>query len=85
MTGRRLLDTDEMIVGRADRSIPEIFEQSGEAAFRALERDAVAEAAKQSGVIIATGGGAAIDPRNVQMLRQNGELCFLDRPLESCA
>lgn len=82
MTGRRLLDTDEMIVRRVNRSIPEIFEQSGEAAFRALERDAVAEAAKQSGVIIATGGGAAIDPRNVQMLRQNGELCFLDRPLE---
>lgn len=82
MTGRRLLDTDEMIVRRANRSIPEIFEQSGEASFRALERDAVAEAAKQSGVIIATGGGAAIDPRNVQMLRQNGELCFLDRPLE---
>ena len=82
LLGRRLVDTDALVESVAGRSIPEIFAGEGEAAFRALERDAVAEAAKQSGVIIATGGGAAIDPRNVQMLRQNGELCFLDRPLE---
>ena len=82
MTGRPLLDTDEAIVARAGRSIPEIFESDGEAAFRALEREAVEEAARSSGAIIATGGGAAIDPRNVNALRQNGRLFFLDRPLE---
>lgn len=83
MTGQSLLDTDDRIVARAGRSIPEIFDQGGEAAFRALEREVIAEAAQQSGVIIATGGGAAIDPRNVERLRGNGRLFFLDRPLEA--
>ena len=75
-------DLDDAIEAHEGRSIPEIFESDGEAAFRALEREAVEEAARSSGAIIATGGGVAIDPRNVNALRQNGRLFFLDRPLE---
>lgn len=81
--GREFWDTDAWVVRKAGRSIAEIFEQEGEAAFRRLEREAVAEAAKKSGVVIATGGGAVLDEGNVQALRQNGALFFLDRPLES--
>lgn len=83
MTGRKLLDTDEMVVQRAGCSIPEIFAREGEQAFRALEREAVAQAGKQSGVVIATGGGVPLDARNVAALEQNGVLLFLDRPLEA--
>lgn len=82
-TGHPLLDTDEIIAQRAGRSIPDIFALEGEAAFRAMEREAVAEAGKQSGVVIATGGGVPLDDRNVAALRQNGVLIFLNRPLDA--
>jgi shikimate kinase/3-dehydroquinate synthase len=75
--GRRLahrhdaafVDLDEMIEGNAGRTIAEIFASEGEAAFRSLERAAVAslgEADASSSIrrVVATGGGAVIDPRN---------------------
>ena len=65
----------------AGRSISEIFADDGEAAFRELERAAVAKAAAESGAVIATGGGAVLDPRNVDALKRNGIVLFLDRPL----
>ena len=82
LLGRRLVDTDALVESVAGRSIPEIFAGEGEAAFRALEREAVASAAAGSGAVIATGGGAVLDPANVAALKQNGELFFRDRPTE---
>lgn len=82
-TGHPLLDTDEIITQRAGCSIPDFFAREGEAAFRAMEREVVAEAGKQSGVVIATGGGVPLDDRNVAALRQNGVLIFLNRPLDA--
>ena len=82
-TGRSYLDTDEMIVNRESRSISDIFASDGEAAFRTMEREIISEAAKLSGTVIATGGGAAMDMKNIEALRQNGILIFLDRPLEA--
>ena len=82
LLGRRLVDTDALVESVVGRSIPEIFAGEGEAAFRALEREAVASAAAGSGAVIATGGGAVLDPANVAALKQNGELFFLDRPTE---
>ena len=81
LTGRELVDTDVLISEKTGRAITEIFATDGEAAFRALEREAVAEVSRRSGIIIATGGGAVLDPRNVDKLKQNGVLFFLDRPL----
>ena len=81
LTGRELVDTDVLISEKTGRAITEIFATDGEAAFRALERGAVAEVSRRSGIIIATGGGAVLDPRNVDKLKQNGVLFFLDRPL----
>ncbi len=81
LTGRELVDTDVLISEKTGRAITEIFATDGETAFRALEREAVAEVSRRSGIIIATGGGAVLDPRNVDKLKQNGVLFFLDRPL----
>lgn len=80
--GREIIDTDELIVRHTGMPISEIFDKYGEEYFRALEREAVAEAAQRSGIIIATGGGAVLDRRNVDELRSNGQLFFLDRSPE---
>lgn len=82
--GRRLLDTDAMIPGFSDgMSASEIIQARGEAAFRAIETRAVCEAGKQSGCVIATGGGVVTQPANTDPLRQNSVIFFIDRPLNS--
>ncbi len=81
LTGRPLVDTDEMVVQAAGRSIPELFAQEGEAAFRALEREAVRTAGAMRGVIIATGGGVVTDERNLAPLHQNGTIFHLQRDI----
>lgn len=80
-TGREFIDTDEMIV-RDHGDISSIFASRGEAYFRNLEAEAVKEASKRSGAIIATGGGAVLKRENVEALSQNGIVFFLNRPLE---
>ena len=80
---RPFVDLDEEIVRRAGKSIPEIFTQEGEAAFRALERGAVCDICKGKGAVIATGGGAVLRADNVRAMRQNGRLCLLTRDLEA--
>ena len=81
-TGRTLIDTDETVVKVTGRTIPQIFAEEGESAFRAYERDAIRSVSTASAQIVATGGGAVLDPQNVDALRQNGKLIFLDRPPE---
>ena len=85
LTGREAIDIDQRIEERAGRSIPEIFAAGGEEAFRALEREATAEAGKLSGRIILTGGGVVKDPRNYAPLRQNGRIYQLRRDLSALA
>lgn len=80
--GRPLIDTDSEIVAAAEKSIPELFRDYGEQGFRDRETAAVKHAAANTGAIIATGGGAVLRPENVDALRANGKLWFLDRPLE---
>jgi len=58
-TGRPLLDTDRMVEERAGRKVPEIFAAFGEAAFRLMEKSAVAAALRATGTVVALGGGAA--------------------------
>ena len=82
ITGKPLVDTDELIVERIGCSIATYFAAHGEAAFRQIECEVIADISKKSGLIIATGGGAILNPDNVQALRQNGVTVFLDRPLE---
>ena len=81
-TGRIFVDADEQIVRIAGKSIPEIFADDGEEAFRAWETKALAELGKQSGLIIATGGGCVTRARNYNLLHQNGTLFWIRRKLE---
>ena len=78
-TGRPLADTDELIVRKAGKSIPDIFREDGEPAFRDLESAVIRELSRQGGRIISTGGGAVLRPENVASLRQNGRLFWLNR------
>ncbi len=81
--GRRLIDTDAMIVERAGKPISDIFRDDGEAVFRDMESAVIKEVSALCGVIIATGGGAVLRQENVDALRENGRLYFIDRPLSA--
>ena len=60
--GRPLVDTDELVTTRANRSIETIFRTDGEPTFRALEREAVRDALAGAPSVLAVGGGALVDP-----------------------
>ncbi|MBQ4091112.1 MAG: AAA family ATPase [Clostridia bacterium] len=79
--GRKLIDTDQMIVDAAGTSIPEIFAAHGESYFRELEHRAAKEAGKMSGCVIATGGGIVTHPENYNSLCQNANVVFIRRDL----
>lgn len=82
-TGREFVDCDAEIVRAAGKPIPEIFAEEGEEGFRAHETAALAEFAKKSGLVIATGGGVVTRARNYPLMHQNGRILFLDiRPDE---
>ena len=80
--GRPFVDADEALEQRLGITIPELFRTKGEAVFRAEERRTLAELGKRSGYVIAAGGGALMQPGNPALLRQNGRLIWLRRPLE---
>lgn len=80
-TGRRLVDLDAEIEAAAGRSIAELFADEGEAAFRALERRALAAALDGSDpVVLATGGGAVLDPASRQLLADDATVVWLSAP-----
>ncbi len=86
LSGRALLDLDAEIARQGGRSIPEIFREEGEAAFREMESRVLAQVtADRSGWIIATGGGAVLRPENREALRRTGRVCFLRRELGELA
>ena len=77
-TGHPFVDLDDLIVRRAGKSIPEIFAQDGEPAFRALEAAVCGEMAAPAGLVIATGGGAVVDPANREALAAGGTVICLE-------
>lgn len=81
--GKQLADTDEYIVRRIGMPISDFFAKHGEAEFRKIEKETVAELSATGGRIIAPGGGAVLDAENVRALKQNGVLVFLDRRPEN--
>lgn len=84
--GREFIDTDELIQARHGRSIPEIFLELGEAAFRQMEADIVKELAEREELVIATGGRLMLDPANVAALSQKGRVfCLVATPEEILA
>ena len=82
ISGRPAVDIDQRIVERIGRPIRDFFAQQGEARFRQIEAEILAEVTLQTGQIIATGGGIVKDWENVRWLRQSGKVYFLDRSLD---
>jgi shikimate kinase len=81
--GRCFVETDDMIVAREGRSIPEIFADRGEAHFRALEEEAVRLLALKSGDVIATGGGLPCREGRPAALRALGTVVWLRGDFET--
>jgi len=79
--GREFVDADVHLSEKTGRQIPEIFSTDGEAAFRALETEALRELGKRSGLVIATGGGCVTREENYPLLHQNGRLFRIHRDL----
>lgn len=82
-SGRPLIDLDESIKTVTGRTPAEHIDSVGEEAFREVERQAVADACRVEGAVIATGGGAVIDPLNRWAFMRHGTVCWLDAPLAS--
>ena len=80
--GRKLLDADKEIELEAGCTIPEIFAQDGEEAFRRLETKVLARLGQESGLVIATGGGCVTREENYPLLHQNGWIIWLQREID---
>ncbi len=80
--GRSFIDLDEELVKRAGKPIPAIFAEEGEAAFRSLETAVLDGFSKESGLVLATGGGVVTRPENRPLLRRNSRIVRLRRPLD---
>ena len=78
---RKVVDIDSVIEEKAGMSIPEIIKQRGEEVFRQLETAAIAEYAKKSYYVIATGGGCVTRPENYRLLHQNGNIIWIQRDI----
>src|SRR5262245_48950515 len=81
--GRCFIETDDMIVAREGRSIPEIFATQGEAHFREAELEAVRLLALKRGDVIATGGGLPCREGVPEALRALGTVVWLAGDFET--
>ncbi len=80
--GARLIDTDDLIQERTGKAPCDIIKEMGEKAFRDIESDIIKEISALQGCVVSTGGGAVLREENVNNLRRNGRIYFIDRPLE---
>jgi len=81
--GRTFIDTDHVIESREGMPISEIFATRGEAEFRRVEREVVAELADHAPAVIATGGGTFIDDANRALLKSLGIVVCLVTSMET--
>ena len=75
--GRRFVEMDDLIVAKAGKSIPEIFRDDGEIAFRELEIEVTREIAGGTNVVIACGGGVVLNWINIDRLKQSSRVFCL--------
>lgn len=71
-----VIDTDEQIVTKKGKDIPQIFEQEGEEAFRNYETEVLEELPVEN-IIISTGGGIILKERNRELMNRNGTVIYL--------
>lgn len=79
------IDTDELIENRSGKKISDIFLEDGEAGFRALEKESVLEALRQSDSIISLGGGAVLDSETQSVLREMNRVVYLEVSISNAA
>ena len=81
LLGIPLIDLDQYIVKKAGRSIPDIFAQDGETAFRNLESEALKEIlivqGVSKGLILSLGGGTILRPENAALIKERCKCFFL--------
>ena len=75
--GKTFIDSDEEIQKRTGVTIPHIFDVEGEAGFRQRESSVIEDLTKLNNIVLATGGGAVIDPKNREAMRQGGVVVYL--------
>jgi len=83
--GRKFIDTDEEIESATGCTIPEIFAKEGESGFRKHETEILKKFCKESGLVIATGGGCITREENYRHLHQNGVIIFTERNINNLA
>lgn len=81
LLSKSFVDSDIVLSENAEKTISEIFSEYGEAYFRELEKDTIKNISSENSHIIATGGGAILNYENLENLKSNGRIYFLDRPL----
>ncbi len=74
---RRFVDSDHEIEARTGATIPWIFEIEGEACFRRREADVIRDLSGQQGLVLATGGGAVLNPQSRALLAERGTVIYL--------
>ena len=80
---KKLVDVDKDIQSELGMSISNIFETKGESEFRSIETRFIRNISKSLNQAVSTGGGTILDPKNIEYLKQNGIIIFLDVPLEA--
>jgi shikimate kinase len=80
--GRHFYDSDRVIEERTGANIPLIFELEGEAGFRRREKAIIAELTEMDNIVLATGGGAILDPDNRDQITRQGFVIYLNAPLK---
>lgn len=80
--GRQFIDSDEEIERAAQMTIPEIFEQRGEAEFRAGETRVIARLLKEEDIVLATGGGAFVNPETRALVKASAVSVWLKADLD---
>lgn len=79
---RTFLDSDKEVEDRTGVDIPLIFELEGEAGFRAREHGVIDELTQRPGIVLATGGGAVLDPDNRRHLHERGQVIYLETSVD---
>lgn len=80
--GRRFLDSDEEIEKAAQMTIPEIFAQRGEPEFRAGETRVISRLLKETDIVLATGGGAFVNPETRALVKSSSVSVWLKADLD---
>ena len=78
----RFIETDQIIIEDAGKSIPEIFAEYGEIKFREYEIAACKKASKLNNVVISCGGGVVLNKINIDYLKQNCHIVLLNASAE---